>query len=85
MPRSLKRVTRRRDVFYFRMAVPARLRSLINQWEMNVSLRTSGPLVAKVRGRWRSSLVRLYRVIHTCYTGEAPRVGYTLILLGKWN
>lgn len=59
MPRSIARVVRRGDVFYFRMAIPRRLMRRLGKRELKVSLRTSNPVDAKVRGRVLSSALDL--------------------------
>ena len=51
MPRSIARVVRRGDTFYFRMAVPRQLAARLGKRELKVSLRTCNPVDAKVRGR----------------------------------
>lgn len=51
MPRSIARVVRRGDTFYFRMAIPRHLAARLGKRELKVSLRTCSPMDAKVRGR----------------------------------
>ena len=57
MPRSVTRVVRRGDTFYLRMAVPDRLVGRVGQREVKVSLRTSSPMDARLRGRALSNAI----------------------------
>ena len=51
MPRSIPRVVRRGDVYYFRMAVPDRLASTLGKREIKLSLRTCDPTESGLLGR----------------------------------
>ena len=51
MPRSIARVVRRGDTFYFRMAVPRQWAARLGKRELKVSLRTCNPIDARLRGR----------------------------------
>ena len=51
MPRSIARVERRGDVFYFRMAVPKQWVSTVGKREIKLSLRTCKPTKSRLRGR----------------------------------
>jgi hypothetical protein len=47
VPRSIARVVRRGDTFYFRMAVPRQLAARLGKRELKVSLRTCSPGAAR--------------------------------------
>ena len=72
MPRSMARIIRRGELFYFRMAVPRQHADLVGQREFKVSLRTSDPTEARVRGRllcnaldvWFQGLKRMLHLPH---------------------
>ena len=51
MPRSIPRVMRRGDVFYFRMAVPKRWVPTVGKQEIKLSLQTCDPIKSRLRGR----------------------------------
>jgi hypothetical protein len=55
--RSTPRVVRRNDTFYFRMGVPHRIQQRVGQRELKLSLRTSDPMAARVRGRMLSNAI----------------------------
>lgn len=59
MPRSVPRVVRRGNSFYFRMAVPRLLIGRLGKREVKVSLRTCNPVDANVRGRMLSNALDL--------------------------
>jgi integrase len=54
---SVPRVVRRGDTFYFRMGVPLRIQQRVGQRELKLSLRTSDPMAARVRGRMLSNAI----------------------------
>jgi integrase len=51
VPRSIARVVRRGDVFYFRMAVPVRWVTSFGKSEIKLSLRTCDPVKSRLWGR----------------------------------
>src|SRR3990172_1422364 len=51
VPRSIARVERRGDVFYFRMAVPKQWVSTLGKREIKLSLRTCEPTKSRLWGR----------------------------------
>jgi hypothetical protein len=60
LPRSVSRVVRRGDTFYFRIAVPRAHHGLIRLREVKVSLRTCDPVEARLRGRLLSNALDVW-------------------------